>query len=82
MDIYIIRAANPLDMEGSADVAAVFLDKALADEAASELNAQAERENRKVYKDQWRSYAIDYTVQTHRAQTDVDQVVANHKDDE
>lgn len=82
MDIYIIRAENPLDMEGSADVAAVFLDKALADEAATELNAQAERENRKVYKERWRSIAINYRVETHRVQTDVSQVVAHHKDDE
>lgn len=82
MDIYIIRVSNPLDMEGSADVAAVFLDRGLADEAAAKLNAQREVECRKVYKDSWRSFAHEYTVQTHRVQTDVDKVVAAHKDDE
>lgn len=81
MNIYIIRAENPLDMEGSADVAAVFLDENLAQEAATALNTQAETENRKVYKDQWRSYAIDYTVQTHPVRTDVAQVLAYHKDE-
>lgn len=82
MDIYIIRAENPLDMEGSADVAAVFTDYALAQEAATALNAQAEAENRKVYGDRWRSIAIDYKVQTHPVRTDVAQVLAYHKNDD
>lgn len=82
MNIFIIRAENPLDMEGSADVAAVFVDENLAQEAAAALNAQAEAENRKVYKDRWRSFAIDYTVQTHPVRTDVAQVLAYHKNDE
>jgi hypothetical protein len=82
MNIYIIRAENPLDMEGSADVAAVFLDENLAQEAATALNAQAETENRKVYKDSWRSFAHHYEVQAHPVRTDVAQVLAYHKNDE
>lgn len=79
MEIYIIRAANPLDMEGSAAVAAVFADKELAGEAAEKLNEQQEIECRKVWKDRWRSFAIDYEVETHRVQTDIDKVLAYHK---
>jgi hypothetical protein len=76
MEIYIIRVENPLDMEGSADVAAVFIDKAVADEAAEKLNAQQEVECRKVYKDSWRSFALNYTVQTHRVWTSANAVVS------
>lgn len=82
MNIFIIRAENPLDMEGSADVAAVFLDENLAQETAAALNAQAETENRKVYKDRWRSMAIEYRVEAHPVRTDVAQVLAYHKNDE
>lgn len=81
MEIYIIRAENPLDMEGSADVAAVFLDENLAQEAATALNTQAETENRKVYGDRWRSMATEYRVEAHPVRTDVAQVLAYHKDE-
>lgn len=81
MNIFIIRAENPLDMEGSADVAAVFLDENLAQETATALNAQAEAETRKVYKDRWRSMAIEYRVEAHPVRTDVAQVLAYHKGD-
>ena len=81
MEIYIIRAANPLDMEGSAAVAAVFADKALAAEAAEKLNEQQETECRKVWKDRWRSFAIEYEVETHRVQTDIERVLAYHTPD-
>lgn len=76
MEIYIIRASNPLDMEGSADVAAVFVDKDVAEETAEKLNEAQEAECRKVWKDRWRSFAIDYEVQSHQVQTNADEAVA------
>jgi hypothetical protein len=79
MEIYIIRASNPLDMEGSPDVAAVFIDYALANETSTKLNAQQELHYRKLYKDRWRSFAIEYTVETHPIQNDVDKALAYHR---
>jgi hypothetical protein len=78
MEIYIIRASNPLDMEGSADVVACFLDKNVADEAAGKLKAEQEAGCRKVWKDRWRSFAIDYEVEAHPVQTSADDVVSAH----
>lgn len=78
MEIFIIRASNPLDMEGSADVVACFLDKSIADEAAEKLNAEQEAECRKVWKDRWRSFAIEYEVEARPVQTSVDDVVSTH----
>lgn len=79
MEIYIIRAANPLDMEGSAAVAAVFADKDLAAEAAEKLNEQQEVVSRNAFGDRWRSFAVTYEVETHRVQTDIERVLAYHK---
>lgn len=75
MEIYIIRASNPLDMEGSADVAAVFVDKDVAEETAEKLNAAQEAECRKVWKDRWRSFAIEYRVEAHPVQTSADEAI-------
>lgn len=82
MEIYIIRAENPLDMEGSPDVAAVFFDKDVAEEVAEKLNAEQEEENRKVWKDRWRSFSIRYEVQAHPVQTSVEGAMEYLKDDE
>lgn len=78
MEIYIIRASNPLDMEGSADVVACFLDENIANEAAAKLNAEQEAGCRKVWKDRWRSFAIDYEVEARPVQTSADDVVSAH----
>lgn len=75
MEIYIIRASNPLDMEGSPDVAAVFMDKDVAEETADKLNAEQEEVNRKDWKDRWRSFAIEYRVEAHPVQTSADEAV-------
>lgn len=72
MEIYIIRAENPLDMEGSPDVTAVFLDKDVAEETAEKLNKEEEVENRKLRPERWRSFAIRYEVEAHPVQTSVD----------
>ena len=77
-EIYIIRASNPLDMEGSPDVVSCFLDKDIAEEAAAKLNAEQEAGCRKVWKDRWRSFAIEYEVEAHPVQTSADEVVSAH----
>lgn len=78
MEIFIIRAENPLDMEGSADVVACFLDENIANEAVAKLNAEQEAGCRKVWKDRWRSFAIHYEVEAHPIQTSADEVVSSH----
>jgi hypothetical protein len=82
MEIYIIRAENPLDMEGSPDVATVFFDKSLAEDTAELLNKAQEEECRKVWKDRWRSFAISYAVQAHPVQISVEGALEYLKDDE
>ena len=81
MEIYIIRASNPLDMEGSPDVAAVFIDEELAEEAAELLNKEQEAECRRTWKDRWRSFAIRYETEAHPVQTSLESVVAYLKED-
>jgi hypothetical protein len=76
MEIFIMRASNPLDMEGSADVALVFLDKDVAEETAEKLNAAEEVKCRVSWKDRWRSFAIEYAVESHLVQTNADEAVA------
>lgn len=75
MEFYIIRKENPLDMEGAADVAAVFSDKELADSTVEELRRAAEEEYSKTWSSRWRSFAPSYEVETHKVQTSVEEAV-------
>lgn len=63
-------------MEGSADVALVFVDKDVAEETAERLNAAQEVECRTTWKDRWRRFAIEHEVEAHPVQTNADEAVA------
>jgi hypothetical protein len=65
MKMFIIRGADPLDHEGSADVFGVFADKALADETVEKLKVQEEADKRKHWGERWRSFAVYFEVETH-----------------
>ena len=63
MEMYLIRSEDPLDHEGSADVVAVFNDRALADEAVALLSEKEEAKCREAWNERWRSFARGYTVE-------------------
>lgn len=79
MNIFIMRAESPLDMEGSPDVAAVFADKDVAEETAELLNKEQEEAARAVWGDRWRAFATRYEIEPWEALTSVDDAVKRLK---
>lgn len=76
MEIYIIRAKNPLDMEGYADVVAVFLDKERANDARELLQGAEEVKTKALSGERWFKFAIDYTVEEWNPDDDPQVVLA------
>lgn len=75
MIIYIVRASDPLDHEGSADVVDVFINRAVAEEAVELLKAAEEKKCRESYGERWSSFALYFELEAYEAETSAAYVV-------
>jgi hypothetical protein len=61
--VFIIRISDPLDMEGAANIFAIFANKEKAEKRTTELRETSVAEAKKMWGERWDSFAFEYEVE-------------------